>query len=118
MTADADYHTNKLYKFQQRPKKIGGPVSIGVARGGKRGHGHPKLLENILNLCFERRFSKQNSIIRLKSNILPPQKILGWLRHCRCRSSYPLVKFLSEALLMKDLTNAAQINFYLFCKCI
>jgi len=32
-------------------------------------------------LCFERRFSKQNSVIRLKSNILPPQKFLGWLRH-------------------------------------
>ena len=33
-------------------------------------------------MCFERRFSKQNSIIRLKSNILPPPEFLGWLRHC------------------------------------
>jgi len=33
-------------------------------------------------LCFERRFSEQNSVIRLKSNILAPQKFLGWLRHC------------------------------------
>jgi len=24
-------------------------------------------------LCFEKRFSKQNSVIRVKSNILPPQ---------------------------------------------
>jgi len=32
----------------------------------------PKFLENIVILCFERRFSKQNSVIRLKSNILPP----------------------------------------------
>jgi len=32
----------------------------------------PKLLENIVILCFERRFSKQNSVIRLKSNILGP----------------------------------------------
>jgi len=38
-------------------------------------------------LCFERRFSKQNSVIRLKSNILAPPKFfrpptfLGWLRH-------------------------------------
>jgi len=31
-------------------------------------------LENIVILCFERHFSKQNSVIRLKSNILalPP----------------------------------------------
>jgi len=30
----------------------------------------PKFLENIAILCFERRFSKQNSVIRLESNIL------------------------------------------------
>jgi len=33
-------------------------------------------------LCFERRVSKQNSVNHLKSNILPPSKVLGWLRHC------------------------------------
>jgi len=39
----------------------------------------PRFLENIVILCFKRRFSKQNSVIRLKSNILalpnfcPPQ---------------------------------------------
>jgi len=32
-----------------------------------------KFLENVVILCFERRFSKQNSVIRLKSNILAPQ---------------------------------------------
>jgi len=32
----------------------------------------PNILENIVILCFERRFSKQNSVIRLKSNILAP----------------------------------------------
>jgi len=48
---------------------------------------HPKFLENIVILCFERRFSKQNSVIRLKSNFLSPKnflptsKFLGWLRH-------------------------------------
>jgi len=36
----------------------------------------PKFSENIVILCFERHFSKQNSVIRLKSNILPP-KIFG-----------------------------------------
>jgi len=37
----------------------------------------PKFLENIVILCFERRFSKQNRVIRLKSNILVPQKEFG-----------------------------------------
>jgi len=41
---------------------------IGVARGDIP----PKFLENIVILCFERRFSKQNSVIRLKSNIVSP----------------------------------------------
>jgi len=36
------------------------------------GHVPPKFLENIFILCFEKRFSKQNSVIRLKSNILFP----------------------------------------------
>jgi len=30
----------------------------------------PKVVENIAILCFERRFSKQTSVIRLKLNIL------------------------------------------------
>jgi len=32
----------------------------------------PKFLEHIVILCFERRYLKQNRVIRLKSNILPP----------------------------------------------
>jgi len=47
--------------------------SIGVARRGPKGPCHPQFLENITILCFERRFSKQNSVIRLKSSILTPQ---------------------------------------------
>jgi len=43
----------------------------------------PKCLENIVIVCFERRFSKQNSVIWLKSNILALPKFLGWLRHWR-----------------------------------
>ena len=50
-------------------------------QGGQRGHGPPKFLENIVIVCFESRFSKQNSVIRLKSNILATPKFLGWLRH-------------------------------------
>jgi len=51
----------------------------------------PKFLDNIVILCIERRFSKQNSVIRLKSNILlplkffGPPKFFGWLRHCFAR---------------------------------
>jgi len=45
--------------------------SIGVDRGAKKAM-PPQNLENIVILCFERRFSKQNSVIRLKSNILAP----------------------------------------------
>ena len=45
---------------------------IGVASGRPKGPCPPKFLENIVILCFERRFSKQNSIIRLKWNILVP----------------------------------------------
>ena len=60
---------------------------IGVARGrGQKGHDPPKFLKNIIILCFERRFAKQNRVVRLKSYILPP-KILGWLRHWLIRFS-------------------------------
>jgi len=37
------------------------------SQGGQRGHGPPKFLENTVILCFE-----QNSVIRLKSNVLAP----------------------------------------------
>jgi len=46
--------------------------TIGVARGAK-GPCPPKFLENIVILCLDRRFSKQNGVISLKSNILVPQ---------------------------------------------
>jgi len=52
------------------------------SQGGKRSHAPPKFLENIVILCFKRRVPQQNSVIRLKSNILPtqfltPTKFLG-----------------------------------------
>jgi len=49
---------------------LGEGLSIGVARGGQTAMHPPKFVENIVILCFERRFSKQNSVIRLKLNIL------------------------------------------------
>jgi len=54
----------------------------------------PKCLENIVILCFEKRFSKENSVIRLKSNILPP-KFLGWLRHCCLAENVTIIQSLS-----------------------
>jgi len=58
-----------LVSVQNKPV-INRPEFIGAATGG---HDPPKILENIVLLWFERRFSKQNSVIRLKSNILAPQ---------------------------------------------
>jgi len=52
----------------------GGRLNHRRSQGGRKSHGSPKFLENIGILCFERRFSKQNSVIRLKSNILAPPK--------------------------------------------
>ena len=58
------------------------------SQGGLKVHVPPKFLEHIIILWLERRFPKQNSVIRLKSNILPTPnffaspKFLGWLRSC------------------------------------
>jgi len=41
----------------------------------------PKCLEIIVVLCFEKRFAKQNSVIRQNQTFCSP-KFLGWLRHC------------------------------------
>jgi len=41
--------------------------------GAKWAMAPTKFLENIVILCFERRFSKQNSVIRLKPNVFPPR---------------------------------------------
>ena len=48
---------------------------ICVARGGK-GAMPSKFLENIVILCLEKHFFKQNNAIRRKSNILAPPIIL------------------------------------------
>jgi len=42
--------------FESKKVVKDGYLNIGVARGGKRGHGLPKILGNIVILCFERRF--------------------------------------------------------------
>ena len=49
---------------------------ICVARGAKGAMAPITFLENIVFLCFEKRYSKQSSVIRLKSNILVPPAFL------------------------------------------
>jgi len=59
-----------VYSGVRRKFPRGGPKhrrSQGRAKGAMP---PPKFVENIVILCFERRFSKQNSVIRLKLNLL------------------------------------------------
>ena len=58
-----------------------------VTHGHRRSKGAygampPQFLEHIVILCFERRYPKQNSVIRLKPNILPPPNYLVWPWYC------------------------------------
>jgi len=55
---------------QQRVKRV--RVEHRRSKGGAKRAMPPKFLETIAILCFERRCSKQNSVIRLKSSILAP----------------------------------------------
>jgi len=63
------------------------PAGIGVTRGSM-GSCSPQIFRTYSHLCFERGYHKQNSVIRLKSNIFSPTKSfaspkrLGWLRYC------------------------------------
>jgi len=55
------------------------------SQGGKGAMPPPKFLEDIAILCFERRFFKQNSVIRLKSNICPQNFWAGYATdHAGC----------------------------------
>jgi len=55
----------------------------------------PKFLEHIVILCFERRYPKQNSVIRLKSRILaptfysPPNFYSGYATSLWCNKHLP-----------------------------
>jgi len=75
------------------------------SRRGQRGHA-PNVLEDIVILCFERRFSKQNSIIHLKSSILARPKFFGpsqifGLATPLCPNSERFVKALNGKLRKK-----------------
>jgi len=47
------------------------------SQGGKGAMPPPKFLENMAILWFERRFSKQNRVIRLNSKFCPPPNFLA-----------------------------------------
>jgi len=67
----------------------------------------PQFLENIVILCFESRFFKQNSAIRLKSNIFPP-KISGL--------ATPLVGDLVKTRWHQAATDPSTVAWYKFQK--
>jgi len=75
----------------------------------------PKFLENIVILWFERRFSKQNSVIRLKSyilvtqNFLDPPKFLSWLRHWNCRQKV-VNRAALQVFVVLDIANIDKIS--------
>jgi len=56
----------------------------------------PTFLENIVILCIESRFSEQNSVIRLTSNILAPPNICPppnfWAGYATDQSKYATVQ--------------------------
>ena len=57
------------------------PAGIGVAEG-PRGPCPPQIFRTCSLLRDERRYYKQNSVIRLETKILDPTKFLLWLRYC------------------------------------
>jgi len=52
---------------------LNSPLEHRRSQGGRKGHAPPKFLEVVVIFCFGRRCFKQNSVIRLKSNICPPK---------------------------------------------
>jgi len=107
------------WRHENNWTKAGWYPFISVASGGGKGLClPPKFLENIVILCFERRFSKQNSVIHLKSNILTPSQFLGWLRHCthcgfRCRRS--TTEQIVTPVNFREILGACQRSIDMFC---
>jgi len=55
-----------------------------------------QLSEYLVILCFDRRYTKQNNVTRLESNILAHPKILGWLRHCLAVWNWNVISITEE----------------------
>jgi len=70
-----------LYRsFLQVP--LGTDSDYRRSQGGGKGAIPPKkVLEYLVILCFKRRYLIKNSVPSLKSSVLPPKNILGWLRN-------------------------------------
>jgi len=98
------------------------------SQSGVKGAIPLQLLEHLVISCFERRFSKQNSVIRQKSNILaspnfPPQKkkLGGWLRHWlyTCHSVWfdilrTTIEFLIALVVIVSTLKCKSVFFNLF----
>ena len=83
--------------------------------GGKGAMSPQKFLEHIVILCFDRRFSKQNSVFCLKSDILAPPKFLDWLCHWLqahyCMTPRPQTWFLcSVSVLQANKLSLQELN--------
>jgi len=78
------------------------------SQGGPKGPCTPKFLENVVILCFERNFSKQNSVIR--SNILAPPKFLGWLHHWSHTVKYSIFKLALTPIVACDFSTCQLLN--------
>jgi len=85
--------------------------NIGVARGGPKGPCPPKFLKRIVILYFQRRFSKQNRIILLKSDILASPKIfchppISWAGYATVTKAKNQKTPITERLTREWLTQA------------
>jgi len=85
-------------------------VNIGVARGGQRGYSPPKFLENTAIVFFERRFSKQNSVIRLKSSILHPPNFFGPSQICGLATPLEVNEDSDKCKFLNYLKHTSQIT--------
>jgi len=90
------------------------------SQGGAKGAmARPNVWKTVI-LCFGRRFSKQNSVVRLKSNISAPSKFLGWLLHWLCQQTSPKRWFGNMSMTSNcDVTSSAhQIQMNTICHCV
>jgi len=111
---------SSLTTLQLKQDGMHGPRRIHVAREGPKGPCPPKLKkysimfwEAFFILCFERRFFKQNSVIRLKSNISPPSNFwAGYATATKRRLNVLFAGFVTRpfASLILQLANASQLR--------
>ena len=75
-------HTNYIIGKIVKIRLVERRISLYHRRRGQEGQAY------LIIVCFERRYPKQNAVVRLKSNILPHtnffphKKVFDWLHHC------------------------------------